>query len=308
MKNENILICGGTGFVGQYLIRSFLNEKKKIVVLTRNINRAKKLFPKEVTLYEWASPLTELPPKKAFNSLKGIINLSGESIFQRRWSLIQKKKILDSRVLLTRNLIRAIEKYQKNHHHLPVYIGASSIGYYEKNKKEPLDEKALLGSDFLALVCDSWENEVISLKKAKRKIVFRIGIVIGKEGGVIKKLVPIFRFFLGAILGSGKQMMSWIHIEDLSQMIQVALENPSYRGVYNATSPQPINNKNFSKAIGKKLGRVVFLKIPSFFLKIILGEMASLLLDGQHVYPKKILLQGFCFRYSNFYQGLKKIL
>ncbi len=307
MKNQNILICGGTGFIGQYLIRSFLNEKKKIVVLTRNINRAKKIFPKEITLYEWASPLTELPPKKAFSSLKGIINLSGENVSQRRWSLIQKKKILESRVLLTRNLVRAIEKYH-DHHNLPVYIGASSIGYYEKNKQEPLDENALLGNDFLALVCDAWEKEIFSLKKAKRKIIFRIGIVIGKEGGVIKKLVPIFHFFFGAILGSGKQMMSWIHIEDFSQMIRNALENPSYTGVYNATSPQPISNKDFSKAIAKKLRRIVFLKIPSFFLKIVLGEMASLLLDGQHVYPKKILLKGFRFRYSNFYRGLKKIL
>lgn len=282
-----ILITGATGFVGKALTQKLIEKNHSIIVLSRNPDSAKHLFGGKVEAIAWDATKGEIP-KTAWNNVDGVIHLAGDTVAQLRWTDAVKKSIYDSRVLGTQNLIRSLESSGQK---LKFFIGASAIGFYD--------------SGFLAKVCKDWES-AMSKVSADRTVILRLGVVFGKSGGALSKMLPAFRLGLGGPVGNGNQWMSWIHLDDLVQMFLLATEDSKWTGVYDATSPEPITNAEFTKTLGSVLRRPAFLRAPEFALKLVLGEMAEeTLLASQKVFPKKALEQGFVFRYSNIKKTLE---
>ncbi len=299
-----ILVTGGTGFVGRLLVRKLIENNHEVVLLTRNPEVTKNGLPLPIQLFKW-DPQTSIPPKEAYKGVEGIVHLAGESIAAKRWTDKQKKIILNSRVLSTRNLLKGIidagEKPK-------VIISASAIGIYGDRGNESLSEISPQGIGFLADVCRAWERESqYPGLESVRKVNLRIGIVLGKEGGALQKLLPIFRLGAGGPIGNGKQWMSWIHREDLVELILYSLIHDNVSGAVNAVAPNPITNALFSTTLGKALHRPSFITTPSLALKIAMGEMAELVLSGQKVEAKKVCDFGFIFKYPKIKEALDEI-
>lgn len=309
---KKILITGGTGFIGSYLI-SELGKDHDITILTRDVSKHKKRFINSAgtnnnsnNRIRLISDLEELPFEYDI-----IINLAGHPI-SCAWSQNSKKIIYDSRIETTKALTKAIRNASTKPE---LFISGSAIGYYGAYPSGP--EKGFTEEDitsqknsFSANLCRDWEQEASSLKDIGIRIcILRTGIVLGKGGGIITKMLPSFKYFLGASLASGEQSMSWIHIQDLIRAIKFILENKNLDGSINLTSPTPVNNSEFTTALGDAIFRPVLLKIPSFFLRTIFGQMADeLLIKGQKVLPKKLLDHGYKFTFKNIDDALRDIL
>jgi len=299
----NILMTGATGFVGKNLSSKLIQEGHKIIILTRNKNTSAKNSDKNITYIQWASPESKTPPKEAFKNIDAVINLMGENLSEKRWSTNQKEKIFNSRVHGTRNLIKGIEEYCEKP--LNAFISASAIGHYIVNQSETVTEESPKGQGFLAHLCDEWEKTSKDLSKADRIITVRIGVVIGKEGGILKKLYPIFNLGLGGPIGSGNHVMSWIHVDDLSNIFLEALKRADFKGVINGVSPYPVTNKEFSHTLGKTLKRPVIFPVPPLILKAVFGEMSSIMLDSQKIIPKRLSELNFTFNFPKIDQALQ---
>jgi hypothetical protein len=231
-----------------------------------------------------------------------VIHLAGENIADGRWTSKRKKTIKNSRVLSTRNLVSTLKSISTPP---DVFISASAIGFYGKDRPVELYEGLNPGKDFLADVCKEWEHEAIAAQDHNvRTIVLRIGIVLGYEGGAMKKMLPPFWAGAGGNLGDGNQWMSWIHVNDLVGMIIHGLENNSIQGAYNATSPDPVTNRTFTKCLAKSLGRPALIPVPKFALKLILGEVSELLLGSLKVSSMKIIESGYKFMFPDLQSAL----
>jgi uncharacterized protein (TIGR01777 family) len=241
---------------------------------------------------------------EAFDGVEGIINLMGEGIAEKRWDEEQKKKIYDSRIIGTANLLAPIKDLKNKP---KVLVSASAVGVYGNRETESISENSNLGSDFLADVCKDWELEA---KKAEalglRVAIIRTGVVLGRGGGALQKMLPLFKFGAGGPLGNGEQFMSWIHVEDLANMYIEILKSSTMEGPYNGTAPYPATNNYFTKALGKTLKRPTFAKAPAFALKFVFGDMSSVLLEGQKVIPVKFKEEGFRYRYPTLEMALKE--
>ena len=299
----NILITGATGFVGKNLCSKLIHEGHNIKILTRNKNNHNKMAKQNITFVEWVNPESDIPPKEAFKDIDAVINLMGENLSEKRWSKSQKEKIFNSRVHGTKNLIKGIEEHCEKP--LDSFISASAIGHYIVNQPETLTEDSPKGEGFLADVCDEWEKASQTLTKAKRLIKIRIGVVIGDDGGILKRLRPIFNLGLGGPIGSGNHVMSWIHIDDLSDLFIEALKREDFEGVINGVSPYPVTNKEFSKSLGKVLKRPVIFPVPPLALKVAFGEMSSIMLDSQKIISQKLNDLNFTFNFPKIEQALQ---
>lgn len=294
------LVTGATGFIG----RALLQRLDHPIILTRNPDRARQQLP-GVEAWIWHPPERAVCPE-AFRDIRAIFHLAGESIAGARWNEAQKKRIRDSRVDGTRNLLSTLEV-------LPVrpavLVCASAIGYYGDRADAVLDEQAPPGSDFLANVCREWEAEADRARGLGMRVVsVRIGVVLGKGGGALARMVPVFRAGLGGRLGSGRQWMSWIHIDDLITVLLKAAEDTRLAGPLNAVAPQPVRNADFTRALASALGRPAFLPAPRLALRLALGEVASSLLGSQRVVPKRLLEAGYTFLYPELGAALKQIV
>ena len=250
-----ILITGASGLIGSELVQDLVLKKHKIVVLTRNIAKAKKKLPYPIRFYLGKEGI---PPQEALQGIQGVINLMGETIARKRWTKRQKKKIYDSRIQNTKNLVQAL-KEQK----LDFFISASAIGYYPHHSPEKLNEESAAGKGFLAKICTAWEKEALE-SKAKRVVICRLGVVLSSKGGVLTKLLPIFRMNLGGTIGLGKRQFNWIHLKDVVYFLCLAISEKKYKGIFNLLSPNPINNKEFTKILAKTLHRTAFFPIAIF--------------------------------------------
>lgn len=299
-----ILVTGGTGFVGRPLVRKLIENNHQVVLLSRNPEAAKRSVSAPVEVYGW-DPETSTPPKEAYNGVEAIVHLAGESIAAGRWTDKQKKKILNSRVLSTRNLLKgAVEAGAK----LKVIVGASAIGIYGDRGNQSLSETSAQGIGFLADVCRAWERETqYPGLESVRKVNLRIGIVLEKGGGALQKLLPLFKLGGGGPVGNGKQWMSWIHLSDLVEMILYSLTHDNVTGPTNAVAPNPSTNAEFSKALGKALNRPAFMPAPPIALKLAMGEMSELVLASQKVEAKKISDAGFVFHFPKIQEALDDI-
>lgn len=292
-----ILISGGTGLIGSYLVDYFEKLGHRVLLLTRRSARDSKDL-----LWNFVDPIEP----ETLESFDSIVHLAGESIASSRWTSVTKKKIRDSRVIPTRELSSAIAALNVK----PSFVCASAIGYYGDRGDEILTEEAGVGSGFLADVCRDWETATDSAKLSGARVVnLRIGIVLSKNGGALKKMLPPFRFGLGGPLGSGNQYMSWIELSDLVRAIDFTVKNAHLLGPINAVGPSPLTNLEFSKLLSEFYSKRLGPKIPRLALKILLGEMADdLMLSSMRVLPNKLEAAGFKFNYPRLLEALRSIL
>jgi uncharacterized protein len=304
-----VVVAGGTGFVGVKLIERLHSlGSYEITLLARDPQRANRQFPKlyfpKVTVVGY-SPLAAGEWTKVLSDAYAVINLAGAPIFGEAWTEKRKQEIIQSRQISTRVLVEAIAKLTNKP---KVLINGSAIGFYGTDLNKTFDEYSFGGNDFLARVCKAWEAETEPLVQAKIRVVrLRTGIVLGK-GGVLDRILPIFKLGLGGKLGSGKQWFSWIHIEDLVSLILFALNNIQTENAVNGTAPNPVTNQEFTKALAKVLDRPAFIPAPAPSLQLIYGESATLILDGQKVLPVKSQRNGFKFQYPEIAGALSNIL
>jgi uncharacterized protein (TIGR01777 family) len=299
-----IFMTGGTGFVGTTLTQKLVEQGHQVTVLTRKISGAP-ISEKGVSLIE-GDPTTEGAWQEQLSHHKAVINLAGASIL-RRWTREAKAMIRDSRVLTTKNLVKAMRACKDKDTTL---ISASAIGYYGFHGDEELDESYAPGNDFLALLSKDWEEEALQARQyGVRVLICRIGIVLGTRGGALGQMIPIFKMGLGSPVGTGEQWLSWIHEHDLVRIYLFLLDKKDLEGPVNCTAPGPVKNREFTKALGKALKRPTFMPaVPGFMLKIIKGEFGNVILKGQRVVPKKLSDAGFDFQFPRISDALQDLL
>lgn len=300
-----VAITGATGFVGSRLVERLLAQGHQVLVLTRNQSTAEKVFPKsafpslEIVGYtesnDWLQSIAQVD---------GVVNLAGEPIAEKRWTPQEKQEIINSRQLGTRKIVQAIAQANPKP---SVLVNASAIGYYGTSETASFDESSDSGNDFLASVCQAWEAEAqLVTQVGVRLVILRLGIVLGNGGAIAKMLTP-FKLFAGGPIGSGKQWFSWIHRDDLVNLIIQALTT-DMQGVFNATAPNPVRMAELAKELGEVLQRPSWLPVPSFALETLLGEGAMVVLEGQQVLPKRTQACGFNYQYPTLKQALAQIV
>lgn len=300
-----ILITGATGFVGKNLTDQLVREGHEIHVLTRDIHKAKAYFPQSsVSAFQWTNNL-ELPPAEAVQGINGVINLMGESIAAKRWSDDQKRILKESRVDSTKNLIKQIENVLNSP--LDFFVSASAVGIYPVNLPKVLDEDSKTGHTYLAELCKMWEAATDGLTKCKRIVIIRTGVVLEKDGGALAKMLPPFKLGLGGPIGDGNQMMSWIHRDDLVSIYVKAATDNTYTGVINGVTHAPVNNFDFTKALGAALHRPTLIPVPTLPLKLAFGEMSTVILDSQAVVSKRLPELGYQYKYETIHLALNAI-
>jgi len=296
----NILITGGTGFIGSALQEELLKDGHNVVITTR---RRESVWFEDRGVLKWAPP--SLIPSDIISSIDAVINLAGEPIASGRWTEEKKERIRSSRIDTTRAIVQSIRNVKKPPQTL---ISASAIGYYGSHGDEEVTEETPPGSDFLADVCKAWEAEAMKAEDAGVRVVMvRIGLVLDRGGGMLSRMDKPFRFFIGGHIGSGEQWFSWIHRSDLIGIIRYILEHKEIKGPVNATAPNPVTNADFSRILGMVLGRPSWLHAPAFAIKLALGEFGDMILTGQRVLPKKIMEAGYQFRYPLLEDALRVI-
>lgn len=303
-----IAIAGATGFVGSRLVERLLAEGHQILALTRDGTQAKSKFAAFQTpaLEILAANICEPGDWQArLSGCDGVVNLAGQPIAETRWTPAVKAEILGSRQLATRQLVAAIAQASPRPQ---VLVNASAIGYYGNSETACFDETSPAGQDFLAQVCQTWEAEAEAVKAAEvRLAIVRIGIVLANGGAIAKMLTP-FQLFAGGPIGSGQQWFSWIHREDLVSLIAFALTQPKMAGVFNATAPNPVRMAELCRALGEVLNRPSWLPVPDVALKMLLGEGAQVVLEGQQVLPKRTLSMGFQYQFPLIKPALAEFL
>ncbi|MBW4672146.1 MAG: TIGR01777 family oxidoreductase [Cyanomargarita calcarea GSE-NOS-MK-12-04C] len=303
-----VAIAGATGFVGSHLVERLQKEGTSVVVLSRNTAFAQKIFPHqafgnvEIAAY---TPTASGSWQDVISGCDGVVNLAGEPIGEGRWTAERKQEILNSRKLGTQKIVEAIVNSSKSP---KVLINASAIGYYGTSETATFDENSPSGKDFLAQVCQAWEAEANKVTSSGvRLVILRSGIVLG-NGGALGKMITPFKLFAGGPIGNGRQWFSWIHVDDIVNLIIQALTNPEISGVYNATAPNPVRMADLSKTMGQVMNRPSWLPVPDFAIEALLGDGAVVVLEGQQVLPKRTLSSGFEFRYPNLQPALMEIL
>jgi uncharacterized protein (TIGR01777 family) len=294
-----LMITGATGFIGSALLERLRRQAHSLVLLSRKPRRSQSRATEQWITWD---PGRAGEWQHAVDGADGIVNLAGESIAAKRWSKSQKERLRRSRIDTTRALVNAIASARGKPKFL---VNASAVGYYGPRGDETLTEESAPGNDFLSRLCVEWENEALKAEEqGVRVALLRTGIVLGKGKGALAKMVPPFKLFFGGRLGSGKQWMPWIHIDDEVGLIQFLIENEKARGAFNATAPNPVTMSEFAKSLGKALNRPAWAPVPASALSLLLGEMAEMLLGGQRALPAAAEQLGFSFRYKHAAEAL----
>jgi uncharacterized protein len=297
-----LVIAGASGFIGSALVQRLSQRSDSLKLLSRKPRSPARTADREWLVWD---PGVSGDWEKSLDGADGVINLAGEGIANKRWTDGQKELIRSSRIDSTRALVHAIAKTKEKPKFL---INASAVGYYGPRGDETLTEDSAPGKDFLARLCVAWEEEA---KKAQdhgvRVALLRTGIVLAKGKGALAKMVTPFKFFVGGRLGSGKQWMSWIHIEDEIGLMLSLLENAAAQGSFNATAPNPVTMEEFCKVLGKVLNRPSWAPVPASALTLLLGEMADMVLGGQRTLPKAAEKLGYNFKYPTITKALESL-
>jgi uncharacterized protein len=302
-----LCVTGATGVIGRRLLAALRDSgaAEEVTVLSRDPLRASArlgaIGAAPARAFAW-EPSGELAPAQALAGRDAVVHLAGERIDQR-WSPKAKRAIRESRVLGTRNLIAALAGVEPRPHTL---ISASAVGYYGSHGEEPLDEEAPPGGDFLAQLCAAWEHEAHGAGALGMRVVaIRTGVLLDRAGGALKRMLPPFRLGLGGPIAGGRQYMSWIHHADLVQIMLAALGDASWSGPVNATAPEPVSNRAFSRALGRALKRPALMPVPAIALRAAYGEMSSVLTSGARVMPAKALVLGYRFSHPQLEEALR---
>ncbi|MCC3449766.1 MAG: TIGR01777 family oxidoreductase [Microcoleus sp. PH2017_15_JOR_U_A] len=303
-----VAIAGATGFVGSRLVEKLQAAGHQVVVLSRDAAKAGRVFP--ASAYPNLDVVAYTPAESGDwqNSIAGcdaVVNLAGVPIAEERWTAARQQAILDSRRLTTAKLVEAIVNANPKP---SVFVSASAIGYYGTSETAEFDESSPAGNDFLAAVCKDWEAAAQPAKNAGTRLaILRLGIVLGM-GGALAKMLPPFKLFAGGPIGTGKQWFSWIHREDVVDLILYSLQNSQVQGVLNATAPNPVRMNELCQTLGEVLSRPSWLPVPGFALEMLLGDGAKVVLEGQKVLPKQTLASGFQYQYPMLKLALEEIL
>lgn len=295
-----ILITGGTGFIGSHLVPFLLQRGHKVTIQSRDPQRARQQYHGQV------DAVASIFDVAAGYEPEAVINLAGENLTEGRWSKRRKQAMRESRLQTTAQLV----KYFATRATRPgVFISGSAIGYYGTDATRTFVENDSAGEDFAATLCHDWEREAHQAESFGIRVCFlRTGLVLGSDGGVLGKLLPVFRLGLGGPLGNGHQWMSWIHIDDLIGIINLCLEDDSLSGAINATAPEAVDNNGFTRTLAHSVHRPAFFRVPAFVLRLMLGEMADLLLSGQHVVPQKAQQHAYTFRFPRLEPALDNLI
>ena len=304
-----VFVTGGTGLIGTELVKRLLSRGDAVVLLSRRPEQATPAADGQISILG-GDPTQPGPWMDAIADCDAVVNLAGEGIFNRRWWAAFKQKMRDSRILSTQNVVAALAKQPNRKDGSPkVLINASAIGWYGPRGDEELTEDAEPGNDFLARLCVDWENAAAEAKQhGVRVVLLRTGVVLAPKGGALAQMLTPFKMFVGGPVGSGRQVMSWIHIDDHVGEILFALDQQQIIGPLNAVAPSPVTNKEFSKTLGRVLHRPSFMKTPAFMLRIMLGQVAEVVTNGQRVMPRKAQLAGFQFKFIDVEAALRDVL
>jgi uncharacterized protein len=299
-----ILIAGGTGLIGRALCQSFLSQGNEVVVLTRGADPTD--LPAGVEAVQWNAKTADGWGERV-PQMDAIINLAGANIGARPWTNERKRQIRESRQNAGHAIVEAMRQAEKRP---PVVLQIAGVGYYGTRQGDrPLDEQSALGDDYLSGVAGDWEKAIRPVESlGVRLAILRTGVVLSPDEGVIKPFVLQNRLFAGGPLGSGKQWMSWIHEQDLVRVFHFLLENPEASGVFNVTSPNPVTNATFGRTFSQVMKRPYWLPAPAFALKAVLGEMSTLVLEGQRAVPARLLSMGFKFEFGELRRALEDLL
>jgi uncharacterized protein (TIGR01777 family) len=296
-----ILITGGSGFIGSNLTEYFLSKGHKVSAVGRSADPGRIRHER----FRYIAADTTRPGKwqKEVEQTQAVVNLTGATIF-KRWSSGYKKRIYDSRILTTRHIVEALPEGGK-----VTLCSASGAGYYGDRGEDILKEGESVGQDFLAQISRDWEKEALqAATKGARVAVMRFGVVLGKDGGALAKMIPAFKMFVGGSLGSGNQWFPWIHLEDLMAAILFILEHQDVSGPLNFCAPNPVRNRELTKTLGEVLGRPSFMPAPAFLIRIAMGEFGDVFLASQRTIPDQLLKYGFSFRYPDIKGAIQAVV
>ncbi|MEB3332339.1 MAG: TIGR01777 family oxidoreductase [Synechococcaceae cyanobacterium] len=300
-----LLLVGCSGFVGRELVPFLLELGHGLTLLSRRSQP----FPPRADGQLQCLRLNPADPaswerdelRRALAEADGVVNLAGEPIAEKRWSEAHRQLLRSSRLETTRLLVGAMARLPRPP---AVLVSASAVGYYGTDPEAQFSETSGVGSDFLAGLCQDWEQAAAAVPSPCRLVTLRIGIVLAADGGALGKMLPVFRAGFGGPVGNGQQWMSWIHRHDLCRLIATTLEDASYSGVYNAVAPQPVRMAQFSADLGRVLGRPSLLPVPAPVLQLLLGDGAKVVLEGQRVRSERLEAQGFRFQYPDLSSAL----
>lgn len=300
---NTIGITGGTGFVGQHLVQQLLKQGNKVVIFSRKERNSEN---SNITYAQW-DPSNSSIDQEALATINAMVHLAGEGIADKRWTEERKKAIVSSRVDTTRFLVAALKQYANN---CTTFVSASATGYYGPDDAgEPFTENASHHDDFLGNTCKRWEESALTAEGTFRTVIIRIGIVLGKEAGAFKEFVQPMSMGVMPILGSGKQVVSWIHVDDLAGLFAKAVVDSSMKGIYNGVAPNPVAHKTVMKTIACTKGGIkIPIYVPAFILKIMLGGMSVEILKSCTVSSEKTEQIGYEFNYPNIEIAVKHLL
>ncbi len=300
-----ILITGGTGFIGSHLAHHLSKESHHIILLTRSASRMIKLNNATVNYIHW-NPQTSGVWENELNGCDIVINLIGKNVFEQRWNSKVKQEILNSRIIPTKLLVAAIARSERKP---SLLISASAVGFYGDRNDEMITEQSSGGKDFLADVVKQWEGAAYEAEQFGVRVATpRIGLVLEKSGGMIGKMLMPFKLFVGGPIGSGRQFLPWVHMDDVVGGILYPIKNNNFSGVYNLVSPNPVAMNEFSKIFGNVLHRPSWIPVPDIALQILYGEGSKVILSGQKVVPEKLIASGFQFTFPELEPALQNIL
>ncbi len=300
-----VIVTGATGLIGSVLVAELKRKNYEVIVFSRDAEKAKKTLPNADQWVNWTFNSND-EWAKSVEGVFGIIHLAGAGVFSKRWSDSYKKEIESSRIDGTKSLISAIEESTVKPE---IFIGGSAVGYYGACDDKEIFETAPNGTDFLASVCGKWEAESLKAKNSGvRAVVIRTGIILDTRDGALKQLLLPFKLFMGGPVLPGTQYFPWIHILDEVGIIIHALENKSVEGPINASSPNPLTMTDFCKAMGKAISRPSWAPVPGFALKLLLGEVATMLTNGQRMIPKKALETGYKFKFTDCETAIRDLV
>lgn len=297
-----VTITGATGLIGSRLVRALRDRGDDVVVLSRSPDRATQALGVEAHAWDLMS---QPAPTEALAGRDALVHLAGENVAQR-WTARSKQAIHASRETGTRNLVAGLRLAEPRPRTL---VSSSAVGYYGKHGDERVDESSPPGDDFLAGVCAAWEREAGAASELGLRVVHvRTGVVLDKDGGALKKMLPAFRLGAGGPVAGGRQYMPWIHADDVVAIYVAALDNASYSGPLNACAPEPVTNRDFSRALGRALHRPAIAPVPGFALQLLYGDMAEIVTTGQRAVPARLLALGHAFRHQDLDEALADAL
>jgi uncharacterized protein len=300
-----VTVTGATGVIGRALVQELLERGDEVTVLSRDASRARESFQGRVEAHDWREPKAEPPPEAALSGRDGVVHLLGEPVAQR-WSDDAKREIRDSRVLATANLVTGLRDLP-DAERPGVLVSQSASGWYGPRGDERVDESEPSGSDFLAGVTRDWEARARDAERLGLRVATtRTGVVLSPDGGALEKMLPFFKLGVGGPVAGGNQYVPWIHLDDVAGALAFALHDEGASGALNLTAPEPVTNKELSRALGRVLKRPAFAPVPGFAVKLLYGDMATIVTTGVRAVPTRLTELGYEFRRPDLEDAMRQ--